>query len=207
MIHLTSFPAAASPAGPFAAILAYDALRPDGLTKEVVTRAAALGLLKGAGSAAGLAELHDLLDPTVAAAIAAGVGVVNPVVKRVIALDALRVPPGQSVSDATAALAGAVYDVANNKPLTVAAPPPPEPTPAAPTAGPPDLSGLDLLGPAFEPLRVVLTRTLEAVRPDLYAEYRRIKDGGAATARADAYEFAFGVLAALIEQAKGQAGA
>jgi hypothetical protein len=211
VIHLTTFPAPQPPADPFAAVLAYDPQRPDGLTKEVVARAAALGLLTAAGDAAALAQLHDDLDPAVVAAVAAGTGVVNPVVKRIVFLDALNVPAGRSESDATAALAGAVYDVVNHKPLTVTAAAKPA---AAPAAAPPavatpaaaDLAGLDLLADEFEPLRVVLTRTLQAVRPDLYAAYRTLKDAGTAGARERAYGYAFGLLRRLIDQSHSGGG-
>jgi len=66
-----------------------------------------------------------------------------------------------------------------------------------------DLTGIDLLSPAFEPFRVVLTRTLKMVRPELYDLYRRIKDSDSPASREDAYAFAFGVLAKLIEKQTG----
>ena len=198
------------------AVAVYDGQRPDGLTKEVIVRAASLGLLKAAGGAASLVHLHDDLDATVAAAVAGGAGVVNPVVKRLVALDAVNVPAGESVTDATAALAGSVYDVSLNKLLSIDTPAQPSPAAkagaVAPTVGPTfdgagaddaDLSGLDLLSPEFEPLRLVLTRTLMAVRPDLYAAYRAMKDGGTADARERAYGYAFGLLRKVIDQTHG----
>lgn len=206
MIRLTTLPAPTSPADPPAAILAHDGLRPDGLTKELVARAAALNLVKGAGDAAALVQLHDLLDPAVAAATASRAGVVNPVVARIVSLDALNVPPDMTASDATAALAGAVYDVSLNRPLTVPAKAMPPVPACGPTAAPVDLTGLDLLGPEFEPLRLVLTRTLMAVRPDLYAAYRRAKDAAAPDARERAYGYAFGLLATLTHQTFGPGG-
>jgi len=62
-----------------------------------------------------------------------------------------------------------------------------------------DLGGIDFLSPEFEMSRVVLTRTLKAVRPLLYAKYRTIKDGPSPAACEDAYAFAFGALAKLTE--------
>jgi hypothetical protein len=217
--NLTKLPAPAYPSDPVAALHTYDAQRPDGITKEVVARAAALNLLKAAGHAASLVELHDLLDATVMAAVAAGAGIVNPVVKRLVSLGALAVQPGQSESDAKAALAGAAYDVAQRKQLTVTAIAPAAPpssaaadaasslfAPAGPAPGPHDLSGMDLLGPSFEPLRLVLTRTLLSARPDVYTAYRQIKDSGAPNAREEAYGYVFGLLAKLIEETHRSGG-
>ena len=207
MLHLTTLPAPASPSDAVAAILSYDADQPDGLTKEIIARAAALGLLAGADDRYVLTGLHDSLDTVVKAAAAHGAGVVNAAVAHLLSTGLLNVPAGGSPLHAKAELAGAVYDVVNHKHLTVAAvtaAPLPKLFAAPGAVGAKDeLDGLDLLSEKFETLRVVLTRTLASVRPALYAEYRKIKDGPTATAREDAYEYAFSVLATLIERAKG----
>ena len=218
-IRLTRFPDPQAASRPVTEILTYDCFCPDGLTKEVIARAAALTLLKGFCDAATLIQLHEQIEAVVAQAAATGTSIVNTVVKRIVSLNALYVAAGQSASDATAALAGAVRDVADGKPLAVADVTLPTgwvpesalfaDAPGAAgggTGGSDGLAGLDLLAPEFEPLRLALTRTLKAVRPEVYAKYRQIKDSGAATARADAYEFAFGVLGKLIERGQGQAG-
>jgi hypothetical protein len=66
-----------------------------------------------------------------------------------------------------------------------------------------DVTGIDLLSPEWELFRATLTRTLKIVRPDLYATYRKIKDGDSAEAREEAYAYVFSVLRTIVDQRDG----
>lgn len=196
-IQLTTF------TSPSALMSEFDQQRPNGLAKEFIARAVAMHLLRADLSA--LIEAHDLIAHVIDAA--AGSNVVNAVVKALIASCAVIVPAGRTLPDAAVVLAGALAEVLNNQPRAFKAPESSQENtaiapidPYAALSAQDELVGLDLLSPSFEPLRFVLTRTIETVRPDLYQQYRRIKDCASATAREDAYQFAFGVLRKLIEK-------
>ena len=200
---------------PAPALEALDAAKPDGLCKEIIARAAALGLVKGLHDpkAAALCELFDLLLP----AAESPEKVVNAVVKRLVVLEAVAVPRGVSVPDALTDLASAVADVVQSKHLTVKQlPPPPAPAkaaaggglfdPDAPEGGGDVLAGVDLTGPEWSVLRQVLTRTFKAVKPEVWVTYRTLKDSGAPTAKAEAYTYVFGLLRQLIDKAAQEKG-